>query len=399
MTDKKPRITIEAQEHSRTGASGANRWMNCPGSLNLIEKLGDDADKAGMDAAYGTVAHELAARCLANEQEPWEYADYEFEVEDRYVFAIDADLMASAQMFIDTVHHLLKKYADKKPILHIERQMQSPSHPDAFGTADVSIEVPGEVLIILDLKNGMVNVEVDGEQTRYYGALGIELLEGKKPVKKVTLVIVQPRAFHHQGPVRSMSIAPDDLTTWFEDEVLPAIEATKEKDAHLAIGSWCRWCNARGHCPAIKSETMHFNLDVEPIYLTDDELELVKRKYDQIKQYGEKYLDQEIFRRAKSGVKFTHFKLVDKSAKRIFKDTVKVGKRDVKVADFIEKNWGDAAYDRKLKGPAQIEKLPGGKSFVAKAAYKPKVGYTIAARSDSKAEVKTIMDQSEELEM
>lgn len=41
---------------------------------------------------------------------------------------------------------------------------------------------------------------------------------------------------------------------------------------------------------------------------------------------------------------------------------------------LAQEQFGNAAFDRKLKSPAQLEKLPGGDTFVAVASFKPEAG-------------------------
>lgn len=41
---------------------------------------------------------------------------------------------------------------------------------------------------------------------------------------------------------------------------------------------------------------------------------------------------------------------------------------------LAQEQFGNAAFDRKLKSPAQLEKLPNGDTFVAVASYKPEAG-------------------------
>ncbi len=387
-------IKIPAGKHSETGASGAHRWMNCPGSIGLTKKLGKDARSAGMDAAMGTAAHMVGSLCLENGEEPWEYTGTKIEVEGRYVFEVDSEMVTAVQLYVDFVNDMLEKFKDKKPILHIERSMQHPDHKNVFGQADVSIEVPDERIIIADYKNGMVPVEPTGEQCKYYGHLAYLLREASDTVKVISAYIVQPRAPHHHGPIRQAHYSPQELEAWFDDEVLPAVAATKKKNAHVVLGDWCRWCPARDHCPAIVNELMYFNLDVEPVYLTDEELSLQMRRFKAIEDYGSKFLETETYKRTVAGTKIVGYKLVEKQSTRVLKKTGKVNGKTVKVeAAAVEAFGADAYEDRKLKSAAQLEKLMGGPAFVAKWAFKPKTGYTIADSSSSKPEVKTLMDQ------
>jgi hypothetical protein len=41
---------------------------------------------------------------------------------------------------------------------------------------------------------------------------------------------------------------------------------------------------------------------------------------------------------------------------------------------LAQEQFGDKAFERKLKSPAQLEKLPGGDTFVAVASFKPEAG-------------------------
>ena len=68
-------------EHSHLGASGAERWMHCPGSVALVRRFGkheDDGD--GPDYRWqGTVAHAAIADCLEHGFEAWEVVGKEYE--------------------------------------------------------------------------------------------------------------------------------------------------------------------------------------------------------------------------------------------------------------------------------------------------------------------------------
>lgn len=60
----------------------------------------------------------------------------------------------------------------------------------------------------------------------------------------------------------------------------------------------------------------------------------------------------------------------------VVKDEIKHRRwHDTKAAEELaQEQFGDAAFDRSLKSPAQIEKLPEGKTFVAVASFKPEAG-------------------------
>ena len=55
------------------------------------------------------------------------------------------------------------------------------------------------------------------------------------------------------------------------------------------------------------------------------------------------------------------------------------------VESALDAKYGEKAYEpAALKSPAQIEKLPGGKALIAKLAYKPDTGITLAPEDDNR---------------
>ena len=58
--------------HSPLGASSAERWMNCPGSVRLPGGAWMEPDEAPEYQTRGTSAHELAALCLTRSCDTWE---------------------------------------------------------------------------------------------------------------------------------------------------------------------------------------------------------------------------------------------------------------------------------------------------------------------------------------
>jgi len=196
-------IQTEEVPHSPLGASSSKRWLNCPGSIQLAQKMGpEDQRKSGWSADEGTAAHELAATCILHDQEPWEYAGTEILVGSSS-FTVNEDMVAAVQEYVEFVRSLYEEHREKGALIRVERRLASELHKDAYGTADVTIEVPEERLIVTDYKHGIgIPVEAYDEQTCIYGYLAYENREVTKTVDHVDLYIVQPRAFHSQGSIR-----------------------------------------------------------------------------------------------------------------------------------------------------------------------------------------------------
>lgn len=378
--------------HSPRGASGAHCWMNCAGSIQLIESL---VKKYGRDvilkttepAAEGTVAHEVGAACLENNVEAWEYGGEEREVEG-WKFTVDEGMIDAVQQYVDFVNSKVKQHAGPDTILHIEFGMSSKLDPDAYGTSDVTIYVPGDRIIIVDYKHGLgVVVEPTEAQLSYYGYLAYEnrpdSMRGDGEPKVIELWIAQPRIPHPNGPFRQSVESPDRLTFWFEENVIPAMERTREPDAPLTLGDWCQFCDAKPYCPAMRHEATTFLVYDEVEVLTGEEIgSLLARGKIIVKFISD--LEPEAYRRLLNNEKVPGFKLVNKKSKRIWLTGAETE---------MKKAYGDDAYtDPKLLGPTGVDKLMKGKAFSKKWSHQPDLGLTMAPESDKRTEVVNLMD-------
>ena len=377
--------------HSPRGASGAHRWMNCAGSIQLIDRLvakyGKELTRSGSAAAEGTVAHEVGADCLENDVEAWEFAGQKRSA-DGWKFKVDEGMIDAVQQYVDFVTSKVQQHADKDSIRLAEFGMNSKLDPDAYGTADVVIYVPGDRIIIIDYKHGQgVVVEPTEEQLSYYGYLAYEnrpdSMKGDGEPKVIELWIAQPRIPHPKGPFRQSVESPDRLTFWFEETVVPAMERSREPGAPLTLGEWCRFCDAKPYCPAMRHEAMNFPVYDEVEVLTGEEIGSLLARGKIIAKFISD-LEPEGYRRLLNNEKVPGFKIVNKKSNRVWKDGVE---------PKIKAKYGDEAYsDPKLLGPAGVDKLEGGKKFSEKWSHQPDLGLTMAPESDKRTEVVSLMD-------
>lgn len=394
------KVVVEESRHSKLGASSAQRWLNCAGSISLTDKLlSESAIKpfTNRAAAEGTAAHLVFSSCMEDGDDAVSMKDMEIEVSD-WVFVVDDEMVTCVQEALDWVRDRISR-AKKDGFevqVYVERGMESFTDEDAYGTGDVIIHIVGDRLIIGDLKYGRgITVEPDSDQNYYYGYLAIEnYVEDPDSIKVVESWIFQPRIPHPNGTIRRHVTNVTELTEWWFNRVLPGMENTRRKDAELVIGEHCRFCPAKGHCPALKNEVFEFPTGIDPSHLTDIELGEILEKLKALSTVQTTF-ESEALRRARRGDKIPGFKLVRKKANRIFKDKQPV--KDAETGEMVEttletaldRNFGlDAFTEPKLKSPAQIEKLEGGNSFAAQWAYSPDLGLTLAAESDKRMEVR-----------
>lgn len=243
----------EDRLHARYGGSSVYRWSVCPGSVRLCELLPPRPSSEW--ALEGTAAHEylegaLRAMFLGGPQN-WHVAPKEVEIGE--------DFNSSVQVVIAYVSDILDEYPDA--VLLVEQQFEIPSNiapGQVFGTNDACVYVPSmRLLYVLDYKHGAgVPVEVKGnKQCRFY-AVGALTNNLSWVVDTVVLVIIQPRAYHPDGPEREEWLTLDEICD-FAAQIDPWIAATLSPDAPLVPGEvQCRFCPAAAVCPAREKQTL-----------------------------------------------------------------------------------------------------------------------------------------------
>jgi hypothetical protein len=144
---------------------------------------------------------------------------------------------------------------------------------DAGGYLDIAIySLKARTLVIADYKHGYKDVDITtARQPRQYAA---GLLYGDGQLKPsdfdlITLVIVQPNSFHKDGIVREVDLSPVDVLEYlFElDEI---IKKSKEPDAPLIPGEYCKYCDGNYACPALQAKAVQV---INPEFNTPEDIQ------------------------------------------------------------------------------------------------------------------------------
>lgn len=363
--------------HSPLGASGAERWMNCPGSVTLLKNL--DLPESD-DPSYretGTAMHEAGEHCLRQGLDAWEIVGETFNNVE-----ITDNLATAIQVYLD----VCRRYMDFATVFGIEEHVSSPVHPDFYGTADFWAFVtatgrpaaktmadppaPGDKFVMLDLKGGegIIVEPDDNPQIKYYAfgvvdgwerQIGMEL----HPDIPVELGIAQPRAYHPSGEtIRTWPTTVGAIKAWVHDVLVPAMNAT-ETDNFLDTGPWCRFCPAKLVCPMLTA-LFKAAATADPkqiVHFTDEQAAENYRQIEAVKFYL-KALQDDAFRRLNAGHSEAFegvAKLTYKKSDRVFNAKVTVDDKEVPIVDALRAKFGDEAFtDPTPKTPAQIEKRP-----------------------------------------
>ncbi|MEK7705893.1 MAG: DUF2800 domain-containing protein, partial [Myxococcota bacterium] len=208
------------------------------------------ADTSSIFADEGTAAHELADNCLRHGFDAERFIGETIVVKNN-AFTVDEEMADAVQEYLDYVRALVG-VGDE---LMVEQGFDLSFVRDGmYGTNDASVyRRESRELHVIDYKHGKgyaVSVH-DNPQLKYY-ALGAV---GARAVDKIVITVVQPRAHHRDGPIRSQEIDAVDLVE-FVNELRAAADATAVAGATLAPGEWCKFCPAAGICPALHSRAL-----------------------------------------------------------------------------------------------------------------------------------------------
>lgn len=263
------------REHSVWSASSASRNFKCSGALALTMHLPEATSEA---ADWGTCCHQISERCLRDGGDADRFIGTT-EKGKKYSFEVDEEMAETAQVYVDYVVKTLAGAGYDRGVsnanLWIEQRFSlADLNPpfDAGGTGDAVIYLPAERrLEIVDLKGGRgVVVAAKGNpQLRTY-ALGALLANKGLDVEQVTVTIVQPRASHPDGRIRSETFHVIDLMEWASDMMAAMYRAREALDRkavmpesawareYLAPGDHCRdtFCKAAGTCPALRQSAL-----------------------------------------------------------------------------------------------------------------------------------------------
>lgn len=420
-------------EHARLGASGSYKWMNCPGSLQLEDQPGAEPEGTNFFAAQGTVAHAVGERCLGDWKSPeyyeglWGDQDgdlYDTEEEARaavgsagMIFEVDEEMIEAVKVYHRTVVKLDRKFKEEYPKTYKRKTAMMIEHkfdlswlrPEMFGTNDLCMFVPGEILHVLDYKHGMgLVVEVEDNSQLLYYALGAlhslcwdeiaEEYDADLMPREVVLTVVQPRASHPDGPVRSWTVDPTYILEDFKAALADAADLARGEKPPLKTGPWCEknFCRAKGICPALEQRTFddlgeafeefdfdEFDVDKDPdkakeamekhgrevaFAVADRNPERVAELLDTFDMVEAFVKSIRAFAKgeALAGREIPRHKLVRGRTHRKWED-------EAAVIEALELDYGDQIFTKpKLKSPAQVEKLDEeAKALVADLAIKP----------------------------
>lgn len=417
-------VNHSARSHATWSASATARNVNCAGALAFIEYL-NKPEKESEAAAWGSACHEVAERCFKEGKSPDDFIGEAIIVKSRE-FIVDDEMAETAEVYTEYVNQRLLKYraetGEHARAWHEENFSLAAIKPpfDAGGTADTVMYFPKwRLLEVVDLKGGrgvVVEVKNNGQARSY--SLGAILNHKDIQVDDVMSTIVQPRAPHKDGRIRSETLPVGDLLFWaseLKDHMLDSWEAKGDlknlmndtpdwaaahfaqwKQDFLKAGDHCKFCPAMAECPAAEKLAMDAvglwwdDMDSPRLANAPSELsnERLAQALDAADMVGDwlKALASEATYRLETGQTIENYVLVKKEGRRAWKD------QDDAIHKLAVAGLAvDDIFNQKIKSPAQIEKILGAKrkAEIADLWEKPDRGVAIA-RADKTTRQKAV---------
>lgn len=337
--------------HSELGASQYERWRACPGSVALSRGM---PNKASKYAAEGTAAHEVAAFCLKENTSPYGQVGNTLTIEG-FAIEVTEEMAEAIALYIKTIYDDTKEFKNFPERLVEHRFHLKQVHEGLYGTADaVQMYATEKLLRVYDYKHGAgVPVDVkDNKQLKYYG-LGA-LLSSGMPAVDVELVIVQPRCFHVDGPVRRFRMPAIELVE-FAADLLDDVKRTEAPNAPLSAGDHCRWCRAAPLCPELRKQAQERSrVDFRPEVRYDPKMLAETLEWLPALEGWIKSVRAFSYAEAQRGVPVLRHKLVDKLARRKWKYDDHTTEIELAKLGITE---SEAFKPRTLASPADIDKV------------------------------------------
>jgi hypothetical protein len=350
-------IKHDNRAHALLSASGAERWMMCPPSTRLNEKI---PDSTSTYAEEGTLAHELAELHLSKHLKL--YPVYEA---NRKLAEIQKSKYYSNDMedYVETyVNYVLEKYneiatQEGGAEIFIEVKVDLNTYiPGGFGTCDVGI-VSKTSITMIDLKYG-AGVPVyatNNTQLKVYGLGLLNSVELIYDVQNVNLCICQPRL----DSISEWSISAQELIQWAEKEVAPKAKISFAGDGDFNPGSWCQFCKAKPRCRALhdKSITQAVKEFADPNLLSDHEVLSLYLESSNITSYINSvgvYVESKM----NSSKPYTELKFVSGRGRRVMQDEKELAKA------LVNRGLADEEiYKKSLRSFTDLKKRIGNVDF------------------------------------
>lgn len=230
-------------DHALLSASSSHRWLHCPPSARLEEKLPESKSDY---AAEGSLAHEIAELKLRKYCiEPMGARTFNARMKKfREMPLFQEEMLKHIDTYLDYIAGVLHGFSSPPYVAAEKKCDYSAYAPEGFGTGDCII-IGGSILHIIDFKYGKgVPVSAkDNPQMKLYALGAYNEYSFLYPIDTVKMTIIQPRL----DIISEDSISIQELLIWGEG-IKPIAKMAFNGDGEYNPGEHCRFCRAKALC-------------------------------------------------------------------------------------------------------------------------------------------------------
>jgi hypothetical protein len=247
--------------HHRLGPSKSKQWTACTASIRYIEENSHRIPRGSSKYAdEGTKAHEYGEQVLRGQLALSDVpSDFRLPV-GKYAAACQALITPHSQVFIER----------SVPLFY------NPEDPDARGTVDFAV-VSDNAIHIRDYKHGegVLVVSDYNMQLAIYAQSIIEDLTDAglydfSPSMQVTIHAIQPR--HKEWVDEPWVTTVGELWEFCYNEIVPPAKLilSEGKTSFNPSEDACRFCEAKGFCPARAQALNNLPSSINPLEVFED---------------------------------------------------------------------------------------------------------------------------------
>ena len=330
-------------KHAQFSPSSAHRWLNCTASFKASKGY---PYKESAFAFEGTVAHELAEKCLTTKNSPFKaIGKTRHNKKLNLTVTVTTEMAEHVQFYIDYINSIEESCFN--PNVYIEERSQILGNL-CFGTVDcLIVDIQNQTIHVIDFKYGK-GVKVNAyknEQLMLY-ALGYF---GNRFT--ATLHIVQPRINNH---VDTYSVGLEELHMFSKKTQQTIFDIQNDVTTFTPGEKQCLWCPHKNNCDALAKHVKQTTIDLFDDM--DDNDDLRRSILDNRKLIINflNSIESDVIERLMRGEEFKGYKLV-------YGRSIRKWNEEAKAALFGK--LGQNAYTKKLIGVTEAQKQLG-KEFV-----------------------------------
>ena len=344
--------------HAKLSASGAKKWIACPGSVVLE---GTIRDKPSEYASEGTAAHALGEAKIRLALKEYTKTKYKNAVSGLNTDEEMEDYTDEYRDFVLERFNAAKRDTPDAVLLLEQRLDFSEYVPEGFGTGDCVI-IGNGLMEIIDLKYGKgVPVQAENNPQMMLYALGaLVAYDFLYDITDVSLTIYQPRIKN----IDTACLTVTGLKEWGES-IKPIARKAFDGVEEYCSGSHCDtgFCKARPICRAYAEQKLamaRFDF-AKPSTLTPEEIAEILDEADALAKWATLIKDYALDEALHNGTAFPGYKVVEGRSNRAY-----AMDDSLIAAMLIAKGYNeDAICPRKLKTVTNLEKYLGKKEFNA----------------------------------